>query len=295
MAKKRQDKNSADRNFFAPDESEMKIMFMMALAEMGVTPEEYGEFLVSNEAFKKSISNIQPERPPSPNILEVPIKRKSVKSSPAIKDAGDKTLIIQIKMKDVAKPPMWRQLEVPADFNFTQLHYAIQAATGLMNCHLWQFQEHAYNSPYSIGIPIREEFGFGIDDSTHNADETPVTSFLAKKGDKIEYVYDFGDDWIFEVSVKDVVERKEDVATCTKWKSDLQPMEDSGGVWTYLTMRDFLAHADEMTKAKKDKAAREMGFEDYNTLMMHADDNMIDIEFVNEQLAEIPDCWEDID
>ncbi len=275
-----------------PNEGELKVMFMMALSEMGVTPEEYADYLKQNNDIHSEISRLVP--PPGPNILKVPLNKHNG-SRKAPKDAHEKTLVIQVKMKDVVKPPMWRQLEIPGEFTFAQLHYAIQAATGLMNCHLWQFQEHAYDSPYSIAIPQREEFGFGVDDCTHDADKTPVMAFLAKKGDKIEYVYDFGDDWIFEVTVKDVVDRRNEVSVCTKWKSDLQPIENFGGVWSYISLRDLLANAENMTKAQRNKAAKTCGFDDYDTMMGYVDENFIDIEFVNETLAEIPDHWKDLD
>lgn len=111
--------------------------------------------------------------------------------------ADAKMLRLKIKMRGVVKPPMWREVLVPADFNFSQLHYVIQAVAGLLDGHLWQFQYRPYGNELAIGIPqAKSESGFGLDSCTHDADETPVTAFLAPKGDKVVYVYDLRKTWL---------------------------------------------------------------------------------------------------
>lgn len=204
-------------------------------------------------------------------------------------DAGCKSLRLKVQMKDVSKPPMWREIVIPADFNFSQLHHAIQAVAGLENCHLWQFQHQVYNPDLQIGIPADDGTGFGLDEWTHDADATPVTGFLAKKGDKLEYVYDFGDDWIFTVSVLEVIDRRGDVAECTKWKCDFQPIEDCGGIWAYQQLRDAFTAPKTLTSKQKKELVETFGFENFSQLSAWVDDALMDIEYVNERLAEIPE------
>lgn len=264
----------------------MKLMLMTAMAEMGISPEEYAAFLADDKSLAEQRERILSM---SDDLGFGSAPRREVKDAHAMPDADKKSLRLKVQMKDVTKPPMWREIVIPADFNFSQLHHAIQAVTGLENCHLWQFQRQAYDPGLQIGIPMEDEMGFGLDDWTHDADVTPVTGFLARKGDKLEYVYDFGDDWIFTVSVLDVMERAGEVATCTKWKCDFQPIEDCGGVWTYLRLREAFSAPDKLTSRQKKELAETFGFENFNSLSAWVDDAMMDIEYVNERLADIPE------
>ena len=70
-------------------------------------------------------------------------KRTPFTTYTPIADAAEKTLVLKIQMKGVTKPPMWREVEIPANYNFEELHEVIQIVTGLENCHLWQFNKSA--------------------------------------------------------------------------------------------------------------------------------------------------------
>lgn len=267
----------------------MKLLTMATLEQLGVTAKEYAAFLKESGGMSDIRQMAEEAFGFSPLGMGEP------EDVHPIGDADKKSLRLKIQMKDVTKPPMWREVVIPADFNFTQLHYAIQAVTGLENCHLWQFQHKAYDPSLQIGIPAKGQFEFGLGDCTHNADETPVTGFLAEKGDKLEYVYDFGDDWIFTVSVLEAMESQGDVAKMTKWKCDPQPIEDCGGVWDYLRLRDVLIDPKSFNKKEKEEMADNLGFESVDDFRAWLEDSLIDPEHVAERLSEIPDKWEDID
>lgn len=262
--------------------NKMRLMLMMALAEMGVTPEEYSAFLADSETRTELKKQIM-----SNDLDTFGVGRSEPEEVHAIPDADKKSLRLKIQMKDVTKPPMWREVVIPADFDFIHLHQVIQIVTGLENCHLWQFQRKAYDHGLQIGIPPEGPEGMGLDDYTHDAGLTPVTGFLAKKGDKLEYVYDFGDDWIFTVSVLEVMDRVGEVAECMKWKCDFQPLEDCGGVGTYLMLRDVFSAPDKLSAKMKKEFAGEFGYDDFRELEAWVDDAKMDIEYVNEQLADL--------
>lgn len=152
-----------------------------------------------------------------------------------IPDADKKSLVLKIQLRGVSKPPLWREVQVPADINFLQLHEIIQALFGWGGFHLWQFEERPYSSGYRIGMPSPHDAGWD-DGPTDNADETPITIVLKKKGDKMVYVYDFGDDWIHDISVKEVLDKKTEHPVCLKFKSG-NPMDDIGGVYGLEEMR----------------------------------------------------------
>lgn len=264
----------------------MKLLMMSTLADMGVTPEEYAAFLSDTNAVNEQIANLKAM---ADDFGFGDDDRYEPEPAVAMAEADKKSLRLRVQMKDVTKPPMWREIVVPADFNFSQLHFAIQAATGLEKSHLWVFQRHAYDRGMHIGIPMNGNMGFGIDDCTHDADKTPVSAFLAKKGDKLEYVYDFGDDWIFTVSVIEVTDRQGDIAICTKWKCDFQPIEDCGGVYAYLELRDIFSDPKSLTAKQKREVSDRFCFESFKDLSRWIADSMFEPEKVNERMAKIPD------
>lgn len=273
-----------DMNFGNYDD--MRQMLMSAMAAMGVTPDEYASFLENGKSQEEQMDrflSMADELGISDGMYD------DIPEAHPMPDADRKSLRLKIQMKDVTKPPMWREIIIPADFNFSQLHHAIQAVTNLDNEHLWQFQNRAYDMDLIIGVPMQNQMGFGIDDWTHDADKTPVSAFLSEKGDKLEYVYDFGDDWIFTVSVQEVMDRQGDVAVCTKWKCDFQPIEDIGGIWAYLDLREAFTNPDKLTAKQKKEIAGMLGFDRYKDLEANMDEFVIDIEYVNERLADIPE------
>jgi hypothetical protein len=139
--------------------------------------------------------------------------------------------IYQVKVGlRAATPPIWRRLEVPADTSLADLHDIIQVAFGWENSHLHVF-ETAYGS---FGIADRE--------LGHRA-EGPVTleQVAPGAGDRLQYTYDFGDDWTHEIEVEKVLDRQP-VAypRCTGGRRAAPP-EDCGGIWGYAELVEVLA------------------------------------------------------
>lgn len=153
-----------------------------------------------------------------------------------LRDADKKSLVLKIQLRGVSKPPLWREVQVPANINFLQLHQIIQALFGWGDYHLWEFEERPYSHGYRIGMPSSEDSQWD-DGPTDNADETPVTTVLKNKGDKMVYVYDFGDDWIHDISVKEVLDKKTEHPVCLKFKGG-NPVEDIGGPWGLADYRE---------------------------------------------------------
>ncbi len=261
----------------------VKLMLMTMASHTGITPEEYAAFIAQG-----GMSAFQ-ERRVNAYVDEYLNNSCSNPEEKALPDADQKSLRLKIQMKGVSKPPMWREIVIPADFNFFQLHLAIQAVIGLYDAHLWQFQHKAYDSGLQIGIPADDNDGFGLYEYTNDANSTPVTSYLSEKGDKLEYVYDFGDDWIFKVSVEEVMDHPVDGAHCTRWKGDLQPLEDTGGIWAYTTIRDAFADGVKLTASQKKKLAQDLGFMSFRELSERVEDADFDIEVVAAELANIPE------
>ena len=59
-----------------------------------------------------------------------------------------KVLQLKIKLLGSRKPPIWRQVQVPADIDFQQLHAIIQGAMGWTNSHLHVFTDRQEKLQY---------------------------------------------------------------------------------------------------------------------------------------------------
>lgn len=259
---------------------------MMNLALMGITPEEYTQFYRIFELSGTLAEQFTSDDDSGTNFFDHHHKTSAVKEYPPLSDATEHTLALKIQMKDVTKPPMWREVEIPASYTFLQLHETIQEVAGLHDCHLWQFNAQAYDDSLLIGLD-----GDNSDDwmegLTHDAGETPLTQFLQCKGDKLEYVYDFGDDWIFTITVKDLLNKKSEYPVCTKFKSHLNAIEDFGGIYSYREARNDMEEWHKLSKSEQKKRARDRGFDSAGEYIDFLNENTICIDCVNDFLQSI--------
>lgn len=254
------------------------VLFSMIghMVEMGVTPEKYTSFY---NAFQK----LRPLFAPLESSGKGKVSKRTVSSSKET-NLKDKTLLLKIQMKGVSKPPMWREVEVPADMTFLDLHDVIQCVVGLENSHLWQFNERAYDNWLLIGIQSGGGFDFGLEYVTDDAEVTPISAYLGEVGAKLEYVYDFGDDWVFAVTVKKILDKKTEHPVCTAFKSKLNAIEDTGGPWSYEEQRKNLEDWKKLKKKEKEEIAYHACFdtpEDYYDMLQ---DSLFDLDAVNERL-----------
>lgn len=116
---------------------------------------------------------------------------------------------LKITLQDI-EPLIWRRIQVPSTCTFWELHSYIQDAFGWTNSHLHQFiytdahTDGIVNKPSIIGIPIEPEF----------EDDVPVLPgwkykikyYIENKISKIEYTYDFGDNWQHTIELEEILE-----------------------------------------------------------------------------------------
>lgn len=235
---------------------------MLAIKE-GITPEVFNDLYEMVKPLL-AFSEIREEKDSRSEIKE------------GMPNGSDITLILKIQMKGVAKPPMWRSVAIGADATFEDLHDVIQTVVGLDNYHLWEFYRKEHNSIIRISLPSDDDFGVQL---THSVD-TPIGAFLSDVGDKMEYVYDFGDDWIFTVTVKKIEEAPCSIPRCIDYKGEMNAIEDIGGTWSYLDLRNIFSKWENMSKKEKKQAAIELGYEDAQTLedlFAYAEFNLDDV------------------
>lgn len=163
------------------------------------------------------------------------IMTRMTTTSPRGKKGLKLTYQFKIKLRGITNPPVWRRVLVPANFTFSGFHAVIQEAFGWWNEHLYCFGD----KPYSQSLYIAEENKEDWYRPDYDARKFTLGELFGDGGivKKFCYVYDFGDDWIHDITLEKVFDEYSDHATCIKGKGAC-PEEDSGGVWEYEDMKE---------------------------------------------------------
>ena len=124
-----------------------------------------------------------------------------------------------------SKPPIWRKFQLTDDFRFDRFHQLIQLVMGWYNAHLHEFAI----ADRKIGMVLDDMW-----DAEPVEDETKVylRDVPLKKGDRFNYLYDFGDSWMHELKVEKITEGEALPVCCTDGANACPP-EDCGGIWGY--------------------------------------------------------------
>lgn len=137
---------------------------------------------------------------------------------------------LHVELREV-EPAVWRRIQIPAAATMADLHEVLQGALGWTNSHLHEFQIDADR----IGVPDPE-----WDDEDEVRDEaTVLVGEAATPGARLDYVYDFGDNWRHDLTVEHIEVALPGVRypRCLEGAGPCPP-EDVGGPGGY---EDFLA------------------------------------------------------
>jgi hypothetical protein len=128
-----------------------------------------------------------------------------------------KAFTLKVTLQEV-HPPVWRRVHVRADATLAQLHEVIQIAMGWENYHSWRF------GPVMFGELCAE----------YDPDSV-LETVVAKPGDRLGYVYDFGDHWLHVITVDKVITRPRAGVVYPRCDGGKRacPPEDCGGPWGY--------------------------------------------------------------
>lgn len=153
-----------------------------------------------------------------------------------------------------ATPRIWRRLSLPGDLPLDVVHTLFQAAMGWTDTHLHRFQPgdaHAYGEPFFVTEFDEEEGEHGT-----REDGVRLDQVLRAPGDRLTYLYDFGDGWQHRV-------RLESVAPLTQEGREPRclggaracPPEDVGGIHGHREIARWLragAPADDVPEPFED-------------------------------------------
>ena len=178
----------------------------------------------------------------------------------------------KIQLKNVAKPSVWRQIQVPEKFTFHKLHQLIQLVFGWENCHLYQFSPSGYGSHPVISIPIEEDW----EKPDMNALKTKLNKVFTTQKQTLTYIYDFGDDWVHQIVLEKILSEDIKIPICLNGNGNCPP-EDCGGPWGYENLKTILADP---------KHEEHQDMKDWLGLDEHEDwdANYFDLSGVNEML-----------
>jgi len=132
---------------------------------------------------------------------------------------------------DRVKPPIWRRLLVASDLNLSQLHMVLQTAMGWTLSHLhgfevWSVQQHRFVDSGLLSWHDVEQDGR----SGPCEADVQLSQVLTKAGEKMLYLYDFGNNWAHRVRLEKTVNwvNGAPLARCLAGKRACPP-EDCGG------------------------------------------------------------------
>lgn len=137
---------------------------------------------------------------------------------------------------ELSNYPVWRRLIVPANTNYYDFHRILQKAFNWQEFHLHDFyiipgrqdgDKMVYDQDSAIRLVSDRRFLMEEDDVPKKMDEDVLLE--AHMPAEIYYTYDFGDDWMHEIEVEDVIEDYSfSHATCIAGDGTTPP-EDVGG------------------------------------------------------------------
>lgn len=153
---------------------------------------------------------------------------------------------LKITLEDI-EPKIWRYVEVPSNYNFDQLHYAVQDAMGWENCHLHKFTVKNLTTNKEETISPPSEYDDESDDYTGgrfqkiNSTKAKIADYFLSKGNKALYEYDFGDSWYHEIKFEKILPAEEGVKypRCIAG-SRACPPEDCGGWPGYIELLETI-------------------------------------------------------
>jgi hypothetical protein len=140
------------------------------------------------------------------------------------------------------EPTIWRRIQVPSDYNFWDLHVAVNDAMGWLDYHLHHFEikRKGKRDAVHIGIP---DFHQMTDDmqEVYPGWEIWMGAYFNDLGIEAKYLYDYGDGWEHSVKLEGYMYREKGVKypICTAGERACPP-EDCGGIDGYYRLQQIL-------------------------------------------------------
>jgi hypothetical protein len=128
------------------------------------------------------------------------------------------------------RPSIWRRVRVPAGIRLGDFHTVIQIAMGWTDSHLHEFIKDG--NKWTLLDSEEDAYSKKLDERAFRLHE-----LLIRAGDKLQYVYDFGDDWKHKVVLEKILPESggPQRPSCVGGKRT-GPPEDCGGIYGFVEM-----------------------------------------------------------
>jgi len=153
---------------------------------------------------------------------------------------GNRIYQFKIQLAEI-DPPIWRRFIVPEEYNFWDLHVAIQDAMGWWDSHLHLFRIRGKHKHSITEIGIPDEDRFEDDPEIIAGWENPIIRYFNSIGVTAEYLYDFGDHWNHDILLEGILLKEKGVKypKCIDGARACPP-EDCGGVPGYFNFIEIM-------------------------------------------------------
>lgn len=191
--------------------------------------------------------------------------------------------IFQFKITLVDSHPLiWRRITVSEDTTFEELHDIIQITMGWDHAHLYEFKVKG-TTVHDTGAIIDP----AISPNERDALDTGLNELLTRVNTKFTYIYDFGDHWEHQIVLEKIL--RPDAAPsqpqCVGAEGACPP-EDCGGIWGYMNLLKILADK---------KHPEHLDTKEMWTMDTLKNASFVDVNDINDTLAEYTEAWEEID
>ena len=146
-------------------------------------------------------------------------------------------LEFEVWLKSIT-PRIWRRFHITVDATFLDLHRAIQDSFGWEQAHLWEFHTSGRSRKVLAGVPSDSPLGSDTEETPDAADVKLMRYF--GPATQCTYWYDFGDDWLHTVKLRQRVGSDERFFRRLLAGRRACPPEDCGGVSGYARLVSFL-------------------------------------------------------
>ncbi len=136
---------------------------------------------------------LEPEKDKNPFEVFKDMFPKEVKRTVIAEHEFNRTGVYTFKVSLSKK--LWRKISVSHKHSLDDLHLTIQEAFDFDNDHLYAF---FIGGTISTGKPI---YCADAQDEGATAEETTIADLNLYKGEKLRYLFDFGDNWKFDVEL----------------------------------------------------------------------------------------------
>ena len=136
----------------------------------------------------------------------------------------------------------WREIIIPDNITFIQLHNLIQKIFNFDDYHMWQFQiPTKLPDGESVDLNGIEQI-IGIEES-----ETLKINEIIEKNPLLLYIYDFGDNWEIVVHNLEKVEYNNKTAKLVDFKGKYSPLDDMGGIFVFEEIMEALDDGEDIS------------------------------------------------